>query len=110
MLVKYSKLPDFITTFSIPRSSKIYPNWDFWSEKKPSGNPGGAVKFILEIVKKMFYAKFCGGEIGSRKMASSLYICTYMRKELKLLGAMYIYICRTYFVKSCDHFHFPPRP
>jgi hypothetical protein len=28
-----------ITTFSIPRSSKIYPNWYFWSEKKPSGNP-----------------------------------------------------------------------
>jgi hypothetical protein len=26
--------------FSIPRFSKIYPNWDFWYEKKPSGNPG----------------------------------------------------------------------
>jgi hypothetical protein len=20
--------------------SKMYPNWDFWSEKKASGNPG----------------------------------------------------------------------
>jgi hypothetical protein len=33
-------------TFSIPSHSKIYPNWDFWFENKPSGNPaleGGAV-------------------------------------------------------------------
>jgi hypothetical protein len=48
--VKYKNIPNGrkifqmtqhigITTFSIQRSSKIYPNWDFWSEKKPSGNP-----------------------------------------------------------------------
>jgi hypothetical protein len=36
MVVKYSKRP---TTFPIPRSSKTYPNGDFWSENKPSGNP-----------------------------------------------------------------------
>jgi hypothetical protein len=39
MVVKYSKWPEFKKIFSIPRSSKIYPNWDFWSEIKPSGNP-----------------------------------------------------------------------
>jgi hypothetical protein len=27
--------------FSIARPSKIYPNWDFGFENKPSGNPGG---------------------------------------------------------------------
>jgi hypothetical protein len=26
-------------TFSISRPSKIYPNWDFWFENIPSGNP-----------------------------------------------------------------------
>jgi hypothetical protein len=26
-------------TFSIQRPSKIHPNWDIWSEIKPSGNP-----------------------------------------------------------------------
>jgi hypothetical protein len=36
MIVKY---PEFITSFSIPRLSKIYPNRGFWSEKKPSGKP-----------------------------------------------------------------------
>jgi hypothetical protein len=36
----YSKFPWNIPTFSIPRSSKIYPNWDFWFENMPSGNPG----------------------------------------------------------------------
>jgi hypothetical protein len=39
MVVIYSKWPKYITTFSIPRSSKIYPKEEFWSEKKPSGNP-----------------------------------------------------------------------
>jgi hypothetical protein len=28
-----------MTTFSSPRSSKFCPNWDFWFENKPSGNP-----------------------------------------------------------------------
>jgi hypothetical protein len=22
------------------KTSEIYPNWDFWFENKPSGNPG----------------------------------------------------------------------
>jgi hypothetical protein len=29
-----------ISTLSIPRPSKIYPNWYFWHENIPSGNPG----------------------------------------------------------------------
>jgi hypothetical protein len=40
MTVKYSKWPKNISAFSILRPSKIYPNWDFWFENKPSGNPG----------------------------------------------------------------------
>jgi hypothetical protein len=28
-----------IPTFSIARPPKNYPNWDFWFENKPSGNP-----------------------------------------------------------------------
>jgi hypothetical protein len=39
VVVKYSKGPEYITTFSIPRSSELYPERDFWSENKPSGNP-----------------------------------------------------------------------
>jgi hypothetical protein len=45
----YTKLPQTIKTavkftkklptFSIPRPSKINPNWDFGFENKPSGNP-----------------------------------------------------------------------
>jgi hypothetical protein len=27
-----------MTTSSIARPSKVYPNWDFWFENKPSGN------------------------------------------------------------------------
>jgi hypothetical protein len=36
MVIKY------IPRFSKARPSKIYPNWDFWFENKPSGNPGSA--------------------------------------------------------------------
>jgi hypothetical protein len=38
--LKYSKWPYNILAFSNLRVSKIYPNWDFWFENKPSGNPG----------------------------------------------------------------------
>jgi hypothetical protein len=37
--VIYSKWPKNKPNFSIPRPSKIYPNWDFWFENIPSGNP-----------------------------------------------------------------------
>jgi hypothetical protein len=40
MAVKYPEWPWNIPAFSIIRPSKIYPNWYFWFENKPSGNPG----------------------------------------------------------------------
>jgi hypothetical protein len=43
--VKYSKWPQNIPTFSILRPYKIYPDWDFWLENIPSGNP---VSFVGE--------------------------------------------------------------
>jgi hypothetical protein len=41
MVIKYPKWPYNIIIYYISnlRPSKIYPNWDFWSENKPSGNP-----------------------------------------------------------------------
>jgi hypothetical protein len=36
MFVKYSKWPSNINNL---RPSKLYPNWDFGFEFKPSGNP-----------------------------------------------------------------------
>jgi hypothetical protein len=38
MSVKYSNWLDNTSTFSDLMPSKIYPNWDFWFENKPSGN------------------------------------------------------------------------
>jgi hypothetical protein len=40
MVINYSKWSQNLQTFFILRPSKIYPNWDFWLENKPSGNPG----------------------------------------------------------------------
>jgi hypothetical protein len=40
MTIKYFKWRLTIPAFSILGPSKIYPNWDFWSENKPSVNPG----------------------------------------------------------------------
>jgi hypothetical protein len=39
MSVKYSKRSLNLSRFSKLRPSKIYPNWDFLFENKPSGNP-----------------------------------------------------------------------
>jgi hypothetical protein len=52
MTVKYSKWHWNIPSFSILRPSKINPNWDFWFENKPSGNPGVDIgpKLTLKIV------------------------------------------------------------
>jgi hypothetical protein len=45
--VKYVGIP----TFSILRPSKIYPNWDFWFENIPSGNPAFDVLDTMTILK-----------------------------------------------------------
>jgi hypothetical protein len=44
--IKYTKWPQnipndhkIVKTFSIGKPFKVYPNWDFWFENKPSGNP-----------------------------------------------------------------------
>jgi hypothetical protein len=39
MPIKYHRWPLNISTFSNLSHSKIYPNWNFWFENKPSGNP-----------------------------------------------------------------------
>jgi hypothetical protein len=39
MALIYSKWPQNMQTFFVPRPSKIYPNLNFWSENIPSGNP-----------------------------------------------------------------------
>jgi hypothetical protein len=41
MGVKYSKIHPH---FSIARPAKIYPNWNFWNQNIPSGNPALALR------------------------------------------------------------------
>jgi hypothetical protein len=52
MAIKCTKCPKniyrYIPTFSIPRPSKIYPNWEFWFRNISSGNP------VSELVQKWF--------------------------------------------------------
>jgi hypothetical protein len=43
-----------MTTFSIPRPSKFYPNWYFWFENKPSGNPAHYLRFGNKTVTWTF--------------------------------------------------------
>jgi hypothetical protein len=37
-----------MSTSSVARPSKIYPNLDFWFENKPSGNPGWVGSFTFK--------------------------------------------------------------
>jgi hypothetical protein len=54
-----------VPTSSIARPSKIYPNWDFWFENIPSGNPGSLraisdFSFSLPVLaKKTLQVSFC---------------------------------------------------
>jgi hypothetical protein len=64
MSVKYSKWPLDILTFSNQIPSKIYPNWYFWFEIKPSGNPGLYSDFFRELSRHMLH-KWVGPS-GSR--------------------------------------------
>jgi hypothetical protein len=41
------------------RTSKIYPNWEYWFEKKPSGNPGAnVIQESNKIIINNFFEKF----------------------------------------------------
>jgi hypothetical protein len=53
--VKYSKWPFNISTLSNLGPSKIYTNWDFGFEKKPSGNPGSNLAVKILTVAKYLY-------------------------------------------------------
>jgi hypothetical protein len=47
---KYTNRLLNIPTFSVPRPSKIYTNWDFWFAKILSGNSGPIIKFFSSPV------------------------------------------------------------
>jgi hypothetical protein len=50
MAMKYTKRPQNIPPFSILRPFKIYPNWSFWFESKPSGNPAQRFGCVGRVV------------------------------------------------------------
>jgi hypothetical protein len=72
MAVKYSKWSYNILTFSIPRPSKIYPNWDLWFEKKPPGNPALVSKirlaFLAFFVKVFFPIEFTEKNLSAQEL------------------------------------------
>jgi hypothetical protein len=39
MTTKYTKWTENLPTSSVARPFQICPNWDFWFENKPPGNP-----------------------------------------------------------------------
>jgi hypothetical protein len=51
MVIKFPKCPK-----NFQNVSKIYPNWDFWFENEPSGNPG-------------FEATVLRSDVASRELA-----------------------------------------
>jgi hypothetical protein len=52
-----------ISTFSNVRPSKIYPNWDFWFEKKPYGNPGPTDENETNLAwQSASHGDFCSNE------------------------------------------------
>jgi hypothetical protein len=58
MSVKYSKWPNNLSTFSNLRHFKIYPNWDFRFENKPSSNPAQKhFSFFVAAEKNLLFQR-----------------------------------------------------
>jgi hypothetical protein len=54
----------YVPTFPYPRPYKIYPNWDFWFENVPSGNPASRKEFF------MLWKKLCLKGCDDKKQAN----------------------------------------
>jgi hypothetical protein len=48
-----------ILTISIPRPTKIYPNWYFWYENIPSGNPAYELWIRLHVHVCICFVSIC---------------------------------------------------
>jgi hypothetical protein len=58
-----------MTTFSVTRLAKIYPNWDFLFKNIPSGNPGTQDPTWNHFYTKGFFAAFVSyGKNGGKKV------------------------------------------
>jgi hypothetical protein len=74
--------------FSVARPSKIYPNWDFWFENKPSGNPvrnskykkrkNVATKNVRQKITKKMFDKMQKRFYRKMSTKMGLYLCRYM--------------------------------
>jgi hypothetical protein len=72
VVIKYPKCPSNIPNghkiyqhFPIyVRPSKIYPNWAFWFEKKPSGNPGLDKKARIKKIRSLYRDSDCRNGFG----------------------------------------------
>jgi hypothetical protein len=89
MSVKYSKWSQNISIFSNFKPPKMYPNSNFWFEKKRSGNPEGETRSLIISAQ-------CLGRISlsrhflfqTTKMNKTF--CLFYGKKLHTGGCLYI--------------------
>jgi hypothetical protein len=55
-------------TFCVSRASKIYPNWDFWFENLPSGNPASVSKQALVTLTRWEKKSQFMGQVVANKI------------------------------------------
>jgi hypothetical protein len=91
MVVKYYKWPKFITPISIPMFSKIYPNWDFWSQRNHLAT---LVFDLLKIIELFFILKTSLKMNRNTKMSQAMRICLKKVKKLHTY-ASYIFIVQS---------------
>jgi hypothetical protein len=70
MFIKFAKI--------IPGLSKIYPNWDFWFENKPSGNPVDS-PFKRELWQNKSLAAIIDVREYLKRLRS---LCTYLHSAI----------------------------
>jgi hypothetical protein len=105
MAVIYFKWPHNVPTFSIPRPSKIDPNWDFWYENMPSGNPDADEGFFVWVSESGFLCLWhfeVGAVTLSRKcgFVTSLFfyfyflwlLCRECHKSIAVVSPSYVHM------------------
>jgi hypothetical protein len=72
MSVKYSNGHKIhISTFPNLRQSKICPEWDFWFEKKPSGNPASN---LVRVLAHSMYVGTLDSFLSPRNMKEGVFL------------------------------------
>jgi hypothetical protein len=90
-----------MSTFSNLRRSKIYPNWCFWFENKPSGDPDKDTHEALPLDLSIYRTRYEGQDKESSLSVLNKLLLTQALKKLNFFGETFLSSSRIESSKVC---------